>query len=298
MLHQAQWIPHNGLNIPDYVFKSIQTAAQIENGKLPVMDKRASMYLNQDYAVFLHTLIWLRSYRVELHTFELNPYWAVMLETVSFYAYGDPQYLIQNASLIYDQLKRQFIMRRTALEHLNFIAPISNGVKQQKAMFKRYIDKYKQMNCIYFELPYLFNLQPTALSESVLPKIARKWLEKLNQAEGLKDKLSDVQWRIVKLLNGIYVVQAIFYIIGEEDEYFQSILSAWMSACICNGYEWMSNAQCAFIQKYCYFADQDMRSFWRSFLERHAEIYKIYRYEREHISYVWKSYTGNITIKK
>ena len=47
------------------------------------------------------------------------------------------------------------------------------------------------MNCLFLDLPCIFT---RSLDDEVkLPKIARKWLERLHQSEELAEKLYDVQ---------------------------------------------------------------------------------------------------------
>jgi hypothetical protein len=287
------------LDVNTHLFlgQSIQKAAQIENGKLAVMDKRAPKYIDKNYHTFLNFLLWLHYHRMALHGFQLNPYWVAMLDTAGFSHYGNINYLIANAKSIHDQFKHKFLKRRIALEHLTFVEPVNESIKQQKALFTRCLDKHKQMNCLFFEIPCIFTSPLQFHDEAILPKLTRKWLERLHRSEVLSDKLYDVQWRIVKSLNGFYAVHALIYVIDEESQYSDFISQEWEGTCCAQGYEFMQGTQYLVYNKYCYFADSDMRSFWRKQIEIFNEPFKLYRYESENFSYQWQSYTGNIPTK-
>jgi len=279
----------------NYFFaQSVRNASRIENGKLLVRDKRAPKYLDQDYRAFLNFLVWLHHHRMALHGFQVNPYWNAILDSAGFSHYGNLNYSFDNAESIHEQFKFKFIKRRIALEYSAFIEPIAEQIKIQKAVFKRCLDKHKQLNCLFLELPCTFTNQLQVHDEVKLPKIARKWLERLHQSELLASKLYDVQWRIVKSLNGLYAVHAIFYVIGDETQYSDFILQEWKGTCLAKGYEIIQGSQYQVLEKHCYFADSDIRGFWRSQIELFNEPLKIYRYESEAIPYLWQTYTGNI----
>lgn len=280
-----------------FLSQSVINASRIENGKLLVRDKRAPKCLDQDYQAFLNFLPWLNHYRLELHGFQLNPYWSAMLDSAGFSHYSSLSFSLANADAIHEQFKFKFVKRRIALENSTFIAPITEQINIQKAVFKRCVDKHKQLNCLFLELPCIFTNPLQFHDEVKLPKIARKWLERLHKSEELTNKLYDVQWRIIKSLNGIYAIHAMIYVIGDEAQYSDFILQQWRRACFKNGYELMQGSPYQVLEKYCYFADSDMCSFWRLQIKLCNEPFKIYRYASEHISYLWQTYTGNIPVK-
>ena len=296
-LQQIQFFPFT-LDTQAHYFlsQSVRNASRIENGKLLVRDKRAPKCLDQDYRAFLNFLSWLNHYRVALHGFQLNPYWNAMLDSAGFSHYGNLNYSFANAENIHEKFKLKFVKRRIALENSTFIAPITEQIKTQKAAFKRCLDKYKQMNCLFLELPCIF-INPLQFHDEVkLPKIVRKWLERLHKSTELTSKLYDVQWRIIKSLNGIYAIHAMIYVIGDEAQYSDFILQEWKGTCLAERYEPIQWSSYQVQQQHCYFADSDMRSFWRLQIELCNELLKIYRYASEHISYLWQTYTGNIPI--
>lgn len=294
-LQQTQFFPFIFDTQAHYFFsQSVRNASRIENGKLLVRDKRAPKCLDQDYRAFLNFLPWLNHYRVALHGFQLNPYWNAMLDSAGFSHYGNLNYSFANAEGIHDSFKFKFVKRRISLENSTFIAPITEQIKIQKAVFKRCLDKHKQLNCLFLELPCIFTNPLQFHDEVKLPKITRKWLERLHQSEPLAGKLYDVQWRIVKSLNSIYAIHAMIYVIGDETQYSDFILQEWKGTCLAEGYEPIKGSPYQVLEKYCYFADSDIRSFWRSQIELLNEPFKIYRYVSEHISYLWQTYIGNI----
>lgn len=297
-LQQTQFFPFI-LDTQAHYFlsQSVINASRIENGKLLVRDKRAPKCLDQDYRAFLNFLPWLNHYRLALHGFQLNPYWNAMLDSAGFSHYSNLSFSLANADAIHEQFKFKFVKRRIALENSTFIAPITEQINIQKAVFKRCVDKHKQLNCLFLELPCIFTNPLQFHDEVKLPKIARKWLERLHKSEELTNKLYDVQWRIIKSLNGIYAIHAMIYVIGDEAQYSDFILQQWRRTCFKNGYELMQGSPYQILEKYCYFADSDMRSFWRLQIELCNEPFKIYRYASEHISYLWQTYTGNIPVK-
>ena len=277
--------------------QTIKSSAQIENGKLLVRDKRATNQFDPQYFAFMHFLSWVHNNRVLFSQFQLNPYWKALIEIVGYFQYRDIQFVFANADIIHGQIKTKFLSQRTALEYATFIEPIAEQIKVQKAVFKRCLDKHKQINCLFLDLPCIFT-KPLQLDDEVkLPKIARKWLERLHQSEELAEKLYDVQWRIVKSLNGVYAIHAMIYIIGDEAQYSDFILQKWRGACLSKGYELMQGVPYNVLEKNCYISDSDMRNFWRLQIEFFNEPFKIYRYVSEHISYLWQTYTGNIPVK-
>lgn len=72
------------------------------------------------------------------------------------------------------------------------------------------------MNCLFFELQCNFT-HPLYQSDefNYLNSFENGW-KRLHQSEQLAGKLYDVQWRIVKSVNGFYSVHAIMYVIGDE----------------------------------------------------------------------------------
>jgi hypothetical protein len=158
-----------------------------------------------------------------------------MIDTVGFSHYGNLNYSLANAEGIHDNFKFKFVKRRISLENSTFIAPITEQIKIQKAVFKRCLDKHKQLNCLFLELPCIFTNPLQFHDEVKLPKITRKWLERLHQSEPLAGKLYDVQWRIVKSLNSIYAIHAMIYVIGDETQYSDFILQEWKGTCLSEG---------------------------------------------------------------
>lgn len=277
-----------------FFYQSVRNLAHIEGSKLPALDKRAPQRLDQQYAILLYQLMWLHNNRIALAGFELNPYWVQALELIGFHGYADPQYVLQNALEIHENLKLRLVKDRSGAKHENFYKPIEASVKDQKEVFRRCLKKYRQMNCLFLDLPCIFTTPLYLDNETKLPKIARKWLERLHQSEILAEKLYDVQWRIVKSLNGIYSVHALIYIIGDEAKYSDFVVGEWKGVCLANGYT--NEVQHQPLEVHCYFAHNDMRSFWFKQLELLDEPLKIYRFESKAISYRWQTYTGNIPL--
>lgn len=277
--------------------ETVKSLTQIEKGQLQVMDKRATERVEPQYLAFLNFLPWLYNHRIVLNEFQLNPYWKTLIEIVGYHEFQDMNYVLTNACTIHEKIKTNLLKQRTAIKYSEFIEPTHASVKHQKAVFRRCIDQHKQMNCLFFELQCVFTKALYQSDEAQLPKLVRKWLERLHRSERLADKLYDVQWRIVKSLYGFYSVHAIIYVIGDECKYSNFILREWQGICLHKGYEIKQEAQYLFEEKHCYFADNDMRSYWRKQIEFLNEPLKIYRYMSQHISYLWQSYTGNIPAK-
>ncbi|MHC3137176.1 hypothetical protein ACWPO0_15160 [Acinetobacter nosocomialis] len=282
----------------NYIFnQTVKSLAQIEKGQLQLIDKRASDQFEPQYLAFMHFIPWMYANRTVLGEFQLNPYWNALIEIIGYFQFQDMNYVLANAHPIHGKIKTKLLKQRTAIKYSEFIEPVIASVKHQKTVFKRCLDKHKQMNCLFFELQCIFTKALYQSDEVQLPKIVRKWLERLHRSELLVDKLYDVQWRIVKSLNGFYSVHAIIYVIGDECKYSDFILREWQGTCLYKGYELKQEAQGLIEEKHCYFADSDMRSYWRKQLEFLNEPLKIYRYMSQHISYLWQSYTGNIPAK-
>lgn len=282
----------------NYIFnQTVKSLAQIEKGQLQVMDKRATERFEPQYLAFLYFLPWLHNHRTVLNEFQLNPYWNALIEIVGHYQFQDMNYVLANAHPIHGKIKTKLLRQRTAIKYSEYIEHAHASVKHQKAVFRRCMDQHKQMNCLFFEIPCIFTSPLQFHDEAILPKLTRKWLERLHRSEVLSDKLYDVQWRIVKSLNGFYAVHALIYVIDEESQYSDFISQEWEGTCCAQGYEFMQGTQYLVYNKYCYFADSDMRSFWRKQIEIFNEPFKLYRYESENFSYQWQSYTGNIPTK-
>ena len=282
----------------NYIFnQTVKSLAQIEKGQLQVMDKRAKECFEPQYQAFLYFLPWLHNHRTVLNEFQLNPYWNALIEIVGHYQFQDMNYVLANAHPIHGKIKTKLLRQRTAIKYSEYIEHAHASVKHQKAVFRRCMDQHKQMNCLFLELQCIFTHALYQSDEVQLPKLVRKWLERLHQSEQLAGKLYDVQWRIVKSLNGFYSVHAIIYVIGDECKYSDFILRVWRGACLHKGHELVQGSPYLVWEKHCYFADSDMRSYWRKHIEFLNEPLKIYRYMSQHISYLWQSYTGNIPTK-
>ncbi|KXZ68054.1 hypothetical protein AVENLUH5627_01906 [Acinetobacter venetianus] len=276
---------------------TVKSLTQIEKGQLQVMDKRATERLEPQYLAFLNILPWMHMNRIVFSEFQLNPYWNALIEIIGYFQFKDMNYVLANAHPIHGKIKTKLLKQCTAIKYLEFIEPIHSSVKHQKAVFKRCLDKHKQMNCLFFELQCNFTHPLYQSDEVQLPKLVRKWLERLHQSEQLAGKLYDVQWRIVKSVNGFYSVHAIMYVIGDECKYSDFILREWEGTCLHKGHELVQGSSYLVREKHCYIADSDMRSYWYKQIEFLNEPLKIYRYMSQHISYLWQSYTGNIPAK-
>ena len=277
--------------------ETVKSLTQIEKGQLQVIDKRATERLEPQYLAFLNFLPWMHANRTVLDGFQLNPYWNALIEIVGHYQFQYMNYVLANAHPIHGKIKTKLLKQCAAIKYSEFIEPINASVKHQKAVFRRCMDQHKQMNCLFLELQCIFTKALYQSDEVQLPKLVRKWLERLHQSEQLAGKLYDVQWRIVKSIYGFYSVHAIIYVIGEQAQYSNFICQEWRGACLHKGYEIKQEAQGLIEEKHCYFADSDMRSYWRKHIEFLNEPLKIYRYMSQHISYLWQSYTGNIPAK-
>ncbi|WP_081403506.1 hypothetical protein [Acinetobacter sp. HR7] len=271
---------------------SVEKLAQVEKAKLLAVDKRAPGQYSRDYYILLQQLYWLRNHQFCIEEFKLNPYWRVALTELSFHRYADFGYLCSNGVIFHEKLQQSLLKEYTALKYDDFIKPILESVKQQKAVFKRYLDKHKQINCIFMDLHFVLDNPVKMFREEQLLKVARKWLGRLHQSSYFDARLTDIHWRIVKSLKGYYSVQALIYVIGEKKEYADLITTEWGNVCLANGY---SNSGLNYVlERHCYYAHTDMCSFWRKMIEDIHVPLKIYRFESEDISFKWKKYTGNI----
>lgn len=257
--------------------QTVKSLTQIEKGQLQMIDKRASDQFEPQYLALMHFIPLMYANSTVLYGFQLNPYWNALIEIIGYFQFQDMSYVLANAHPIHGKIKTKLLKQRTAIKYSEFIEPINASVKHQKAVFKRCLDKHKQMNCLFFELQCIFTHPLYQSDEVQLPKLVRKWLERLHQSEQLAGKLYDVQWRIVKSLNGFYSVHAIIYVIGDEFQYSGFILREWRGACLHKGHELVQGSPYLVWEKHCYFADSDMRSYWSKQLEFLNGPLKLYR---------------------
>lgn len=283
----------------------IKDAKSIEKGSFKLFVDKPKTQINPKILQSINRLIMLPQYSFLLNsTYEVNPYLRTSIEeslnpsNQAFWgnhiAYSPFEYINDT----FDRLGKNIVKSKSALKLNTQQAELKAQTAEQKRKFDIILKKHKQMNCTFIELPCMTS-QVTQLNRSIeeteafLVTVVKAFLKKCHDTEVFENKLCDMEWRIVKDLNGVPTVQVLMYIIGEETNYSSLLHQCWLNTCIKKGLNIFSYNH-PFKNIHCYQGNGLASKQWKNLLDFYQAPLEFYRYKANGLSYIWKTYTGNM----
>lgn len=204
-----------------------------------------------------------------------------------------PSHIWEN---LFYRLRAELYTAKAQLQANKFQAQVQHLQNEQKTVFRRVMQTHKQANCIFLELPLIAQTESPYLktqeeAEKSAVKMLREYFKWLHRTNKLTEKLSNIQWRIVKGLDHTLTAQAFIYILGDEEDYLPLLKEQW--ELICMDY----HLQGFFPEPkhiHCYDGQGVVQKIWIKLIEPVHQPLGFYRYKGNGITYLWKEYTGNV----
>lgn len=285
--------------------ENIKDAKSIEKGNLKLLTTTHKNQTNLKVLQLINRLIMLPQYNFLLNsTYELNPYLQASIEESlnsthqafwgNHIAYPPLEYI--NDTL--DRLGKNIVKSKSALKLNTQQAELQAQNAEQKRKCDISIKKHKQMNCIFIEFPCMTNqiIQVTHSieeKEAFLVTVTKSFLKKCHSSDVFKNKLCDMQWRFVKSLNGVPTAQILMYVIGDETNYSSLLHQYWIETCIEKGLNIFSQNH-SIKHIHSYQGNGIANKQWKNLLDFYQAPLEFYRYKANGLSYIWKTYTGNV----
>lgn len=294
---------YNDHGINELFFGLIQFLKQLEQDKINVFPKPSIQFpypsMNPSCTWFIKWIPYLGYFPDLFNNFETNPYLQVFqkFSVENSRLISSPQVKDSNTweNLFYRQ-RAELYSAKARLQAQKFQVKVQQLTNEQKTVFRRVMQTHEQANCIFLELsllpqtdtPYLRTQEEAEKSAIKMMKEYFKWLHRANV---LTEKLCDIQWRIVKGLDNKLLAQAFIYILGDESDYLPFLKEQWEMICL--DYK----LQGFFPEPkhtHCYNGHGVVQKQWLHLIESVHQPMSFYRYKGNGITYIWKSYTGNV----
>jgi hypothetical protein len=250
-------------------------------------------YFTQEY---LHMAqcqnsLWDFKDTLQMH-FDSHPILSAIFDAQLSYSSNDHQEIDGQVETI-----RQGLCASSAAEKAKpFEAITAAEIRNQKALFKRSMNKHGELTCILIDLCCPLPVIPqfnVVVYERICQQKSKYFLNNVKSNPDLKGKVVNIQWRILKPLSGIYSCQAILYIKDCQKFEINDLLVQW-------GTVWsdqlaVSNLMPQALMTTCLLNDQSMYNNWSNLLESIHQPLNLYRYQSKSIQFKWKSFIGNIS---
>lgn len=197
-----------------------------------------------------------------------------------------------------DRLGKNIVKSKSALKLNTQQAELKAQNAEQKRKCDINIKEHKQMNCIFIEFPCMTNqiIQATRNIEEMeafLVTVTKSFLKKCHGSEFFENKLCDMHWRFVKSLDGVPTAQILMYVIGDEKNYSSLLHQYWIDTCIEKGLNIFYQIH-SIKHIHSYQGNGIANKQWKNLLDFYQAPLEFYRYKANGLSYVWKTYTGNV----
>ena len=285
--------------------ENIKDAKSIEKGNLKLLINRRKNQINPKILQSINHLIMLPQYSFLLNsTYEVNPYLRASIEESlnpthqafwgNHIAYPPFEYINDT----FDRLGKNIVKSKSALKLNTQQAELKAQNAEQKRKCDISIKEHKQMNCIFIEFPCMTNQiiqanRSIEETEALLPTVTKSFLKKCHGSEFFENKLCDMQWRFVKSLDGVPTAQILMYVIGDEKNYSSLLHQYWIDTCIEKGLNIFYQIH-SIKHIHSYQGNGIANKQWKNLLDFYQAPLEFYRYKANGLSYVWKTYTGNV----
>lgn len=270
---------------------------EIELGRLKVPTSPSSEKIVNKLQLLIATIQELMRRGPIPSDFSLNPYIEVFAEQVQKL----PQIMhwwLYPESLI-DRFQTALHHKRAGLKARQFKEKINFQPSNQIKVFNRLMLKHELLNCYFLEIPLATNngviqYPPLLEVESLFPRLLKKFFLKLHRASEFEKKLCDIQWRIVKGIDGVLIAHIVIYVPGEADIGINYFRQLWQETCLSEAPDIKNNTLYIHDPLSIYKEHVVAKKTWKDMIKSYHKSLEYYFYKNKKISFEWSAYTGNI----
>lgn len=297
-INQAAW--HNQ-NDNQALFKCITIAKKLEANKLKLFKgKGVNAQFNPEftqfadqYVGFMHRIHWLNH-------FKANPYLQVLLDVHATLLREN--FTFAHPAQFYSTLHHYFVSallnKKCGIKAKEDENLLKAEFKIQKKLYKTMIRSHQQLNCLFVEIPCRFNagVQLNLNSQRVEQMFSdsiQQLCSNLRSQRGLRNRLCNIQWRIVKAYDDSLIAHLQIFIFGEQHNYNQLIQDEWDLMCAEMLLPYHTELFFAF-SEHCYHNDGFTQERWNNLIERYQAPLFLYRYKNNGVTFEWNTISGNL----
>lgn len=283
----------------------IKDAKSIEKGSFKLfVDKPKTQISPNAFGYVNHLKMLSHQHIFSNPACEVNPYLRASFEESlnpihqAFWGAHIPYTTLDYFTDTFNRIGENIVKKKCALMFNTQKTKLNQQNAEQKRKFDIGIKKHKQMNCIFIEFPCMTNQiiqvnRSIEETEAFLVTVTKSFLKKCHGSGVFENKLCDMQWRFVKSLDGVPTAQILMYVIGDETNYSSLLHQYWIDTCIEKGLNIFSqNYSIKHIHNYQ--GNGIASKQWKNLLDCYQAPLEFYRYKANGLSYIWKTYTGNV----
>jgi len=270
---------------------------EIERGRLKTPTQSNSSTTVNKWQLFIATIQYFLQRGPLPSEFSANPYIEIFSEQVQrlpqiAYWLNQPEYLIH---LFQTALHH----KRAGLKAEQFKEKVNLQLRNQVKVFNRLMLKHKLLNCYFLEIPLTANsgvvqYSPLQEFESSFPLLLKKFFLKLHRASELEKKLCDIQWRVVKGLDGFLIAHILIYVQGEVEIDIGYISQLWQETCISEAPNVKNDTLYIHEPLSLYKEYAAGKEMWKDLIKSYHKSLEHYFYKKNKITFEWSAYTGNV----
>lgn len=190
-------------------------------------------------------------------------------------------------------------LKRAGLKAGQFKEKVNLQLIDQVKVFNRLLLKHKLLNCYFLEIPLAANngggqYSPLQEFESLFPILLKKFFSKLHRASELEKRLCDIQWRIVKGLDGFLIAHIVIYVTGETEVGIDYISKQWRETCLSAAPDIKNDTLHIHEPLSIYKEHVIAKKRWKDLINSYHKSLEHYFYKKNKITFEWCPYTGNV----
>ena len=294
ILKQYSW--HQ--NSTRFLFEQITSLMQaIELDQMKWLSKSPSSSTVQKWKMLLNCIQLVQNSPPLPMGYLISPYIKAFVQQVSQITLN-PNWNNQPIDVV-KQIQTALYAEKAGLKATAYKEKINTQLTIQNRYFDQILRKHKHINCFFLEIPYsntTYMVSNTAMQqyESSFPPLLKKFFLALWQNRDFDKKLCDIQWRIVKGLDGTIIAQILIYFVSDISIEARELRRIWKVCC---------SELLPYIKDDTLYIHPPMMIYkehalakkqWKDLLKNYHKPLEYYHYKSSNITYEWKSYTGNI----
>lgn len=297
-MSQAAW--HNQIG-NQILFNFITLAKKLEANRLKLLKGRGiNAQLNPEftqfadqYAGFMQRMNWLNHFKANPYLQALLDVHAKLLRENLTFSHPTQYYSTLYHYLVSDLLNHKCGIQAKEDENL-----LKAEFKIQKKLYKTMIRSHQQLNCLFVEIPCRFNVGvqlnlSSQRVEQMFSDSIQQLCSNLRSQPGLRNRLCNIQWRIVKAYDDSLIAHLQIFISGEKHSYKQLIQDEWDLMCAEMILPYDTQLFFAF-SEHCYYNDGFAQERWNNLIERYQAPLSLYRYKNNGVTFEWCTISGNV----
>lgn len=297
-MSQAAW--HNQID-NQILFNFITVAKKLEANKLKLLKGRGiNAQLNSEFIQFADNYGGFMQRMNWLNHFKANPYLKTQLDVHAKLLRENLTFAhpTQYYSTLYHYLVSDLLNNKCGIKAKEDEKFLKAEFKIQKKLYKTMIRSHEQLNCLFVEIPCLFNAGvqlnlSCQRAEQMFSDSIQQLCSNLRTQRGLLNRLCNIQWRIVKAYDDSLIAHLQIFILGEQHNYNQLIQDEWDLTCAEMILPYDTQLFFAF-SEHCYYNDGFAQEKWNNLIERYQAPLFLYRYKNNGITFEWQTMSGNV----